>query len=184
MLNLINSSWTLFLDRDGVINHQKEGSYIFSIDELVLYEGVTEAMKIFAGLFGKIVVVTNQRGVGRGLMTMADMKDIHLHLTNSIIKYGGRIDAIYFCPDTNNDSPCRKPNTGMALQAQAEFPDISFQQSIMVGNSLSDMDFGRNIGAHTVFLNTTSPHITAAADNIDFCFPSLIDFAQALLTNR
>jgi histidinol-phosphate phosphatase family protein len=180
----INPNWTLFLDRDGVLNHQKEGSYIFSTAELHLYDGVLAAMKILAPLFRRIVIVTNQRGIGRGLMTLDDVHLIHQHLKTTIEQQGGRIDGIYVCPDVSSSSLCRKPNTGMALQAQSAFPDIVFQQSIMVGNSLSDMEFGRNIGAKNIFLNTTAPHITAQDDRIDFCFPSLLAFAEAIHTNR
>jgi HAD superfamily hydrolase (TIGR01662 family) len=93
---------------------------------------------------------------------------------------GGKIDAIYFCPDLDENSPYRKPNPGMGLKAKADFPDIDFKKSIMVGNTLSDMEFGRNIGAITVFLPTTKPEVPVDDHRIDIYSSTLIDFANQL----
>lgn len=179
--NDIDNSWTLFLDRDGVINHQNMDGYILAWDEFIFYEGVLEAMSIFKGQFQHIFIVTNQRGVGKGHMTVDDLNNIHDQMQRSIEVAGGNINQVYFCPDVDANSAGRKPNTGMALQAQQEFPAIDLAKSIMVGNSMSDMEFGRNIGATNVFLATTNNTITDADDRIDFVFPSLIDFAKTLL---
>ena len=70
---------------------------------------------------------------------------------------GGKIDRIYFCVDAEASSPCRKPNPGMAFQAVRDFPEIDLKKSLMVGNNLSDMLFGKNAGMKTVFLKTTNP---------------------------
>ncbi|MGL6269805.1 MAG: HAD-IIIA family hydrolase, partial [Chitinophagaceae bacterium] len=96
-LQLIDKDWTLFLDRDGVINYEKEADYIRNPGEFRFYEGVPEAIKIFAQKFGRIFVVTNQKGIGKGLMTEKDLKDIHDFMMTAIIQQGGRIDHIYFC---------------------------------------------------------------------------------------
>ena len=93
---------------------------------------------------------------------------------------GGRIDQIYFCPDLNEDSPNRKPNPGMGFKAKEEFPEVDFSKSIMIGNTLSDMQFGRNIGAHTIFLPTTRPEVPHDHENIDMVCNSLISFAQLI----
>jgi HAD superfamily hydrolase (TIGR01662 family) len=93
---------------------------------------------------------------------------------------GGRIDKIYYCTDMEADSPCRKPNPGMALQAARDFPDIDLRRSVMVGNNLSDMGFGRNVGMVTVFLSTTSPETAFPDDRIDARFKDLHAFAAAL----
>jgi HAD superfamily hydrolase (TIGR01662 family) len=74
---LIDKQWTLFLDRDGVINHEKSGDYIRHAGEFHFYDGVPEAMAVFAARFGRIFIVTNQKGIGRGLMTEADLTGIH-----------------------------------------------------------------------------------------------------------
>lgn len=173
---------TIFLDRDGVLNHQKEGSYIFTWDEFVFYEGVLEAMYFFATKFQYIFIVTNQRGVGKGLMTESDLQQIHTKMKKSIELAGGRIDGIYYC--TELESINRKPNPGMAMQAQHDFSGIDFSRSIMVGNSMSDMEFGRNIGATTVFLTTTNPSVNKEDKNIDTVYTSLADFASALQSLR
>ncbi|MBL0359230.1 MAG: HAD-IIIA family hydrolase [Chitinophagaceae bacterium] len=173
------NNWTLFLDRDGVLNHQKEGSYIFSWDEFIFYDGVIQSMPVLAKYFKHIFIVTNQRGVGKGLMTEKDLHHIHRNMQKSIELAGGRIDGIYYCTELEAESTCRKPNTGMALKAKEEHPDIDFSQSIMVGNSFSDMEFGRNIGAATVFLTTTKPVVDNNDNRMDAVYKSLADFADA-----
>lgn len=183
MLNLqsIDNSWTLFLDRDGVINHEKQDSYIFHYGEFAFYEGVREALQTFNSRFHKIFIVTNQRGVGKGLMTARDLDDIHREMVAEIDTAGGRIDKIYYCDSLSNDHPHRKPNPGMALLAKEEHPSIDLERSVMVGNNISDMQFGRNAGMHTVFLLTTSPDQALPHPDIDLAFHSLHDFAKALL---
>jgi len=177
---VIDNSWTLFLDRDGVINQQKDPGYILNWHEFAFLDGVIEAMQIFASKFQHIFIVTNQRGVGKGEMTITDLENIHQQLTARVHAVGGRIDGIYFCIDTSAESPCRKPNQGMALQAKLDHPAVDFTKSIMVGNSISDMGFGRNIGAINVFLTTTNKLIGTQDDRIDHFYSSLIEFAQAL----
>lgn len=179
-LQKIDSSWTLFLDRDGVINHEKEDSYIFHYDEFAFYDDSLKALQIFARIFPLIVIVTNQRGVGKGLMTEADLRAIHLAMKGEIVAAGGRIDSIYFADSLSNDHPDRKPNPGMAYAAKKDHPEIDFSRSLMVGNNLSDMEFGRNAGMFTVFLQTTSPDQPLPHPAIDWAFPSLYDFAKAL----
>ena len=178
VLDNIDNTWTLFLDRDGVINHQNMDGYILTWDEFVFYEGVLEAMPIFKKQFQHTFIVTNQRGLGKGYMSVDDLHNIHHQMQRSIEIAGGNINQVYFCSDIDTSSPGRKPNTGMALQAKQEFPVIELTKSIMVGNSMSDMEFGRNIGATTVFLTTTNHTVTDADERIDFVFPSLIDFAK------
>ncbi len=129
---------------------------------------------------GYIFVVTNQKGVGKGLTLLKDLHVIHKNMVQEIESAGGRIDKVYYCPDLEENSPCRKPNTGMALQAKKDFPEIDFSKSIMVGNTLSDMEFGRNIGATTIFLPTTRPEVEHTDARIDAVYPSLFHFAAAL----
>lgn len=143
---------TLFLDRDGVINCLRPHDYVKSWEEFVFLPGVLEAFRMLDVQFTRIVVVTNQRGVGRGWMSVADLHDIHRRMTDEILRHGGRIDRIYCCTDLEEESPNRKPNIGMALQAQREFPEIDFSRSVVVGDSDSDMEFGRRIGAQTVLI--------------------------------
>ena len=186
MLNLkdIDPSWTLFLDRDGVINHEKEMDYVYRYSEFIFYDRVKDALKILASYFGKIILVTNQRGVGRGLMSEDDLIQIHLQMLDDIKKSGGRIDGIFYCTSSDNEHPDRKPNPGMAYLAQKKFPPIDFKKSIMVGNNLSDMSFGRNAGMFTVHVRTTHPEITLPHDLIDLSFIDLYEFAGTLKAVR
>ena len=177
---LIDNDWTLFLDRDGVINHEVHLGYVNNWEDFKFYVGAKEAFKIFAANFKYICLVTNQRGIGRGITKIENLHITHQNMTAQIVEDGGRIDGIYFCPDLALDSPGRKPNTGMAFQAQTDFPDIEFTKSIMVGNNLSDMGFGRNIGAKTVFLSTTLPETDPAIECIDAMYPTLYQFALSL----
>ena len=181
ILKSIDSAWTLFLDRDGVINDEKHMDYINTWDEFKMYDGVQEAFKIFSGRFGLIFIITNQRGVAKGITRAQDLGLIHENLTNVIIASGGWINKIYFCTDLDDKSPNRKPNPGMAIQAKNEFPSIDFSKSVMVGNTLSDMGFGRNSGIKiNIFLPTTLPQLPLPNPLIDFVFPSLLSVAHAL----
>lgn len=152
-LKNINTSWTLFLDRDGVINERIYGDYIFSDDGFKFLPGVLESMVVYAQFFGKIIVVTNQQGVGKGLMTETELESIHKYMQQEIVKAGGRLDAIYYCTElASKKEHCRKPGTYMAQQAKKEFPEIDFQKSIMVGDTKSDMEFGSNSGMFNVLV--------------------------------
>ena len=179
-LKQIDNTWTLFLDRDGVINHEKHKDYIHSWDEFYFYEGAKEAIAIFAKKFNHIIVITNQRGIGKGVTNLADVELIHKNMIAEIKKAGGRIDAVYFCPDVDETSPNRKPNPGMGLQAVNDFPDIDLSKSIMIGNTLSDMQFGRNLGLQTIFLPTTRPEVDLKDIRIDDVYESLFAFADTL----
>lgn len=149
---LTEKNWTLFLDRDGVINKRIVGDYIKKPEEFEFLPGVLDAMKLFAGMFKRIIIVTNQQGIGKNLMTEEDLKKVHHFMLNEIVAAGGRIDAIYHSPFLSaENSPFRKPQIGMALKAKEEFPGIDLGKSIMVGDSFSDMKFGKNAGMITVF---------------------------------
>lgn len=180
LLRNIDNSWTLFLDRDGVINFEKENDYIRNAGEFLFYPGVTEALKKLNPLFHKIIVVTNQRGIGKGLMTHDDLEKIHELMSKTIHEQGGRIDGIYYAPELESDAHNRKPNTGMALQAKKDHPTIDFTKSIMVGNNLSDMEFGKKSGMSTVYLRTTKPQ-QEAHRHIDIFCKNLEDLSTKLL---
>lgn len=170
----------LFLDRDGVINIEKDGSYIFGPDELHFYEGALEAIAKARQHFDIVLVVTNQRGIGRGMMTEEALKEIHASLLLSLQNKGGHIEAFYFAPSIDNNNELRKPNTGMALQAKADYPAIDFSRSVMIGNNLSDMQFGKKMGMHTVFLHTTKEKIDLPHELIDEQFDSLASWSKTL----
>lgn len=179
-LELIDKTWSLFLDRDGVINVDKPNSYIFNPDEFKFYNGVLSSMEGLNQRFGHIVIVTNQRGVGRGLMTESDLQAIHAKMMKEISANHGRIDKVYYCASNDNEDPRRKPNPGMAYEARRDFPSIDFNRSLVIGNNISDMKFGRNAGMKTVFVKSTIPDIELPNPDIDLAFLSLEDFTKAL----
>ncbi len=180
----VDKSWTLFLDRDGVINVESVGSYITTWDEFKFHDGVLSAMNKLNQVFGNIVVVTNQRGVGKEIMTLATLKEIHANMKSVVAENGGRIDKVYSCTALSDADHNRKPNIGMGHQAQQDFPEIDFKRSIMVGNSMSDMEFGKRLSMHTVFLTTKYQPVEMPHDIIDEQFSSLNDWAKALMATE
>lgn len=180
-LKTIDKSWTLFLDRDGVINNEKHMDYIHTWEEFTFFPGVKEAIKKFTEKVGNIFIVTNQRGVAKGLTKIEDLETIHNNLLSEIAEAGGKITKIYFCCDMDNTSQNRKPNPGMGLQAKQEYPEVDFSKSIMIGNTISDMEFGRNLGvALNVFIRSTHPHLGVQHPMVDLVFHDLLSFSKAL----
>jgi len=179
-LSNINNNWTLFLDRDGVINVEKNEDYVKSWNEFEFYPNSLIALPILAKKFNRIVITTNQKGVGKGVMTELDLTAIHSNMVEKINAVGGRIDHVFYCTDLDNNSINRKPQPGMAFQAKNQFPEIDFSTTIIVGNRKSDMEFGRNAGLHTVFVATTHPETPFPDNSIDYRFEDLLAFAQAL----
>jgi D-glycero-D-manno-heptose 1,7-bisphosphate phosphatase len=151
----IDKTWSLFLDRDGVINKRLIDDYVKSIDEFEFLLGVPEAFKKFSDVFGRIFVITNQRGIAREIMTENDLETVHNFMIDGIKNSGGRVDKIYFCPhDRDENCGCRKPDIGSALKAQQDFPEIDFKKSIMVGDTSPDIEFGKNAGMFTIKITT------------------------------
>ena len=176
----INNTWTLFLDRDGVINKKLENDYVKHTSEFEFIDGVLNALRMLDSIFGKIVVVTNQQCIGKRIIYPEDLELIHQNMLYEISYLKGRIDKIYYSPYLASENhPTRKPGIGMALQAQKDFPSIDFTKSIIVGDSLSDMEFGRNAGMKTVFISNEAKE----DERIDFNFKSLIYFAHTLTVN-
>lgn len=175
--NKLKKKQFLFLDRDGVINVHRPNDYVKTIDEFEFLPGAPEALAILSKLFNRIIIVTNQRGVSKGKLNEQTLHAIHEFMLSEIKAKGGRIDAIYYCTALHEDHPCRKPNGGMALQAKQDFPEIDFSQSIMVGDSKSDIEFGNRLGMTTVLIKKET---SAYASLADFEYPSLIDFALSV----
>ena len=179
-LSLVDKEWTLLLDRDGVINVDHPGSYIFVPEDFVFLPGAPGIFKKLTSIFKHIVVTTNQRGVGRGLMTDDDLALVNKKMTDGITEAGGHIERIYAATALNDDDGFRKPNPGMAIQAKKDLPDIDLTKTIIIGNNISDMEFGKNAGLYTIFVTTTSPDVTLPHPDIDLIFPTLADFTEAL----
>ncbi len=177
-LKKVDDTWTLFLDRDGVINKNKDDSYIFHIGEFQFIDGVKEALSKLHDTFGKIIIITNQRGIGKGLMDEKALGDIHQHMLDEIEHAGGWIDALYYCPINDDKHHDRKPNPGMILEAGRMYPEIDFSKSIMVGDKMSDMQLGRNTGVYTVMISSTQSGDFATHADVDLKVDSLKEFAN------
>jgi histidinol-phosphate phosphatase family protein len=176
-----DQEWTLFLDRDGVLNRRLHDDYVKLPQDFVWIEGVLESLAFFSGIFSKIIVVTNQQGVGKGLMNSNDLERIHQKMLNEVQSAGGRIDKVYFCPDLEKSgSFFRKPMVGMGLKAKKDFHGIEFSKSIMVGDTLSDMRFGKRLRMKTVLISEDLALARMNPYYVDFRFSSLADFAGFL----
>ena len=152
---IVDFSWTLFLDRDGVINSRLFGDYVKSIDDFHFENGVFEFLNFANKHFHKIIVVTNQQGVGKGIMSVSDLDKIHFFMIQSIENHGGRIDDIY-CATNLKDAQnnIRKPESFMGYQAKNDYPTIDFNKSIMIGDTNSDILFGKKLGMKTILVKS------------------------------
>jgi len=177
----IDNSYCLFLDRDGVINKRIVGGYITKWDDFEFLPHVKESIGILSKYFRRIIVVTNQQGIGKKLMTEAQLDVIHTNLRNEIIEADGVIDAIYYCPELKSSVPnCRKPAGFMAKRAKNDFPEIDFNKSIMIGDTDSDIMFGRMLGMKTVLQK--SPELIS--ESADLEIDSMDEFVRLLNTSK
>lgn len=172
------SSYTLFLDRDGVINTEIPNDYVKTWDQFIFEPNVFDALHILKEKFDRIIVITNQRGVGAGLMTQEALDTIHEKM---IVEFKARdiiINKIYAATEEDRSSSKRKPSPYMGLCAQQDFPEIDFHNSLMVGNSPSDMDFGKALQMRTLFIDDKRKFTDVSQiKNADFEADSLMDFA-------
>lgn len=171
----------LFLDRDGVINRRIVNGYVSKKEEFEILPQVLDALAIFALKFDLIFIVTNQQGIGKGLMTEKDLETVHKQFLTEVELHKGRIDKIYFCPALKSEhSFMRKPSIGMAVQARHEHPGLRLKESIMVGDMASDMLFGRRAGMTTVLVGEEKKVATESPHLVDYYYESLYDYALSL----
>ena len=147
---------TLFLDRDGVLNRHRPGDYVKSTAEWEWMPGIREALAAWARKFQRIVLVTNQRGVGKGVMTDRDLALVHEQMLRDIEESGGRIDLILVCTAVDDADPRRKPNTGMFEEACALLPGIEASRSVMLGDTQTDARFAARCGMPFILLGGAS----------------------------
>jgi D-glycero-D-manno-heptose 1,7-bisphosphate phosphatase len=149
----VGTTGAVFLDRDGTLNEKpREDEYVTRPEELRLLPGVAAAIRRLNEANAKVIIVTNQRGVARGLMTMADVDAIHTKLTADIAAHGARVDAIYTCPHEADTCECRKPKPGLLLRAITDAPELRTLPLFLVGDSVTDVEAGRAVGAKTVLV--------------------------------
>jgi D-glycero-D-manno-heptose 1,7-bisphosphate phosphatase len=166
-----------FLDRDGVLNVRPvQQRYITRPDELELLPRAGEAVRLLNEAGFTVVVVTNQRGISLGLYDDRVLEAIHERLRRELDGAGARLDAIYHCPHHENDRcACRKPNTGMFLEAARDFPGLDFTQSVVIGDSFSDLLPGHALGCRTVLVGANAGNAEGTAEPVapDFRCQSL-----------
>ena len=142
---------TLFLDRDGVINVKLDGQYVENTDDFEFMIGVETAISKLSKVFNRILIVTNQQGIAKGIMSDKDLGILHEYMLLELKKNGGVIDKIYYCPHLAADNcSCRKPNPGMIQQAIIDFPEIKVEGSYLIGDSETDMLAGNKMGLITI----------------------------------
>jgi D-glycero-D-manno-heptose 1,7-bisphosphate phosphatase len=152
----------LFLDRDGVIIENRE-NYVRSCGDVAFLPAALAALRKAAASPYKIILVTNQSAIGRGIITMAQADTINHHIVGEIENAGGRVDAVFMCPHTPQDQcDCRKPRPGMLLQATEQF-NLDLSHSFMIGDSLTDLLAGRAAGVRESIIVRTGRGAVQAA---------------------
>lgn len=160
----VDKSWTLFLDRDGVINERIMGDYVTNLSDFHFKENVLNSMSELTKKFNYVFVVTNQQGVSLGKMTQNQLDEIHDFMVNEVYTVGGHITKVFSATELkNSNSQHRKPNPKMGLMAKELYPNVIFEKSIMVGDTDSDIQFGKNLGMKTVLI-LTEEKTTEVAD--------------------
>ncbi len=192
VIRTTNLAWatslrTVFLDRDGILNEKMpEHQYVTRWEEFRVLPGVPEALRQLneAGL--RVVVVSNQRGIAKGLYTAADLEAMHAKFQRQLERDGARIDAFFICPHEENECNCRKPLPGLFEQAVRRFPEIAAATSVMIGDSPSDVEFGRRVGMKTILIDAWRGATDAVEDatRADLRFGSLAEAVDVLLAAR
>jgi histidinol-phosphate phosphatase family protein len=160
----IDDTWTLFLDRDGVINERIMGDYVTNLSDFHFKENVLKGISQLTRKFKYVFVVTNQQGVALGKMTQNQLDEIHEYMINQVALRGGHITRVFSATELKNEqSSFRKPSPGMAYLVKERFPDVIFEKSIMVGDTDTDIQFGKNLGMKTVLI-LTEENTTVKAD--------------------
>jgi len=143
----------IFLDRDGVINLERK-DYVKNISEFKIKSNVGKAIKILKEHNFLVLIITNQSAINRKILSVKKLDEIHNYFKNYLKKYDTYIDGIYFCPHTPTENcDCRKPKTGLLFQAKKDF-DIIFQDSWMIGDSLTDIEAAKKVGCNSILLTS------------------------------
>jgi D-glycero-D-manno-heptose 1,7-bisphosphate phosphatase len=179
---------TVFIDRDGVINRKRpQDAYVTRWEDFVFLPGALESLGLLTRAGVRIVVVTNQRGVARGLMSSDTLSEIHERMRQECAAHQGRIDAVYACEHEIGTCRCRKPEPGLLLRAKEACPAIEFSRSILIGDSASDLEAGYRLGCGLVLVGK-EPVVSAELQTLSsrgivalIAVPSLLDAVRGLL---
>lgn len=164
----------LFLDRDGVLNRRIVGDYVRNWNQWEWLPNAREAVARLSRHYTRTFIVSNQQGIGKGFFSMEDAYNIHRHVLEEITASGGHIDHVYICPDLKDSgSNNRKPAIGMALQACTDYPDVQLTDSVVIGDSVSDMQFGWQAGMRCIYLSNGEPIPAEVQDYTDWVCPNL-----------
>lgn len=178
--NGMKKNKAFFFDRDGIINRRKIDDYVVAWDEFIfekeIFSLLAEIKK--AGFYA--IVITNQQGIGKGLMTEQDLADIHANMQAELhTRSGVQFDAIYFCGELNSSPTSRrKPSPAMLLEAMEAY-SIDPQQSWMIGDSVSDAVAGKRAGVQTILIG--AEYLQASVADADYVFGSLGEFESSAL---
>lgn len=170
----------LFLDRDGIINRRIVGGYVRTVDEFELLDDVLPILQHAHDNGYLLILITNQQGVGKGLMSRDDLDVIHRHMQSLLItRLGFGLDAIYDCTSLASDNdPRRKPQPGMLLEAIADH-HLDPTQCWFLGDSLSDAQAGRAVGVRTVLVGEFEPNAAEiVAHSLKLLFSTCVQRAQ------
>ena len=156
MLNWnVDSSWTLFIDRDGVINERDFKGYILNKKSFIFKKGVLEVAESLFSRFKYVIVITNQQCVGKGLITDDQLNEIHQYMIDCFAKHHAKIDEVIVAPEIKGkNSDLRKPSPKMGYIAKEKMKDIDFSKSIMIGDTDTDIEFGKNLEMKTVLIES------------------------------
>lgn len=142
----------VFLDRDGTLIVEK--NYLSDPDDVELIPGAIEALKLLEASGFKLVLVTNQSAIGRGMFDEVRLAEIHRRLEQILADDNLKLDGIYYCPHHPDDTcPCRKPATGMVKMAERDLSVVP-GKSFMIGDNFADIELARNIGATSLLVRT------------------------------
>ena len=177
----------VFLDRDGVTNRKlPEGQFVRSWRDFEFLPGAESAIAALNRSGRHIIVISNQRGIALGLYTRADVETLHMKLQERMAEHDAHIDAFYYCPHDRNQCDCRKPKTGLFEQVFRDFPEASAQNSIVIGDSISDIQAARTLGLLAIFIQgdpkTQKPGAEKAAALADAVANSLIEAVEKYLS--
>jgi D-glycero-D-manno-heptose 1,7-bisphosphate phosphatase len=185
----MTSRFTVFLDRDGVINRKlPKGRFVCRWDEFEFLPHVPKSIRLLKKNKLTTILVTNQRGVSLGLYTEGELLKLHRRMSAALRRHRAPLDGIYYCPHAAGVCDCRKPGIGLFRQAFLDFPDTDPTRSVVVGDSISDMQAAHHLGCEKVLIDDGAGTVAAEAQKcgiqIEYCADSLLVAVQRYILPR